>query len=134
LRAVAAGLDLAGPSVDVRVAVPRLPREVETAVYFCCVEALQNAVKHARARTVRIEVTTGAGRLEFCVSDDGQGFGGSGSGRTSGLVNLDTRLLPLGGRVAVESVVGRGTTVTGEVPLPRLPRQRSPHAADLAPA
>jgi signal transduction histidine kinase len=116
LRSVAAGLDLAGPSVDVRAAVPRLTRDVETAVYFCCVEAVQNAVKHAHASVVRIEVRTSTGRLVFSVSDDGRGFGDSAR-PSSGLSNLESRLLPLGGRVEVESVVGRGTTVTGEVPL-----------------
>jgi signal transduction histidine kinase len=136
LRAVAAGLELAGPSIDVRAAVPRLTRDVERAVYFCCVEALQNAVKHAGAGTVRIEVTTGAGRVEFRVSDDGQGFSRSPSGHGSGLANLDARLLPLGGRVVVESVAGTGTTVTGEVPLPRLPQPPPEHdpLSALAPA
>lgn len=69
--------------------VTRLEPEVETAVYFCCVEALQNAAKHAGpATTITVEIAQRSSAVVFSVSDDGPGFDAACHGDGSGLVNM----------------------------------------------
>jgi signal transduction histidine kinase len=95
----------------------RYPRDIEAAAYFCCLEALQNAVKHAAATRVEIRLCGGPDRLEFAVTDDGSGIPpGTGTGDGRGLVNLADRAAALGGRITVTSRPGAGTTVTGWLP------------------
>jgi signal transduction histidine kinase len=96
----------------------RHPREVEAAVYFCCLEALQNAAKHA-GPTARAEVRLEQhdGDLRFEVSDDGAGFDPDTPASVGGLQHMSDRLGALGGSVEVRSVLGGGTTVNGIVPL-----------------
>jgi signal transduction histidine kinase len=101
-----------------RIDFGRLPQPVESAAYFCCLEALQNAIKHAGDGahvSIHLEVTGGA--LRFEVSDTGVGFDRSKVGRGHGLTNLTDRLGALGGEAAVTSLPGQGTTVAGEIPL-----------------
>jgi signal transduction histidine kinase len=98
----------------------RPPRLVEAALYFCCMEAVQNAAKHSGATrvTVRLRHVAGAWRLD--VIDDGSGFDrGPASGREggAGLMNMRDRLDAVGGRVTVSSEVGRGTTVSAVGPV-----------------
>jgi signal transduction histidine kinase len=104
--------------------VGRFPQEVEAAIYFCCVEALQNAAKHAgegAAAGVTIGRDVGAdGRdvVTFAVADDGAGFDPAGSaGHGHGFVNMSDRLGAIGGTVEVDSAPGRGTRVWGTVPV-----------------
>jgi signal transduction histidine kinase len=101
--------------------LPRLGAEVEAAVYFCCLEALQNVAKHANATraSVRFVVSDGAvGVLRFVVEDDGDGFDPATVTRGHGLTNLSDRIEALGGHLVLDSAPGRGTRVRGEVPLP----------------
>jgi len=94
----------------------RQPREVETATYFCCLEALQNVAKHAPdAGRVAVALAFSADRLEFAVSDDGPGFDGPADG--SGLQNMRDRMAAIGGTLRIETAPGAGTTVSGGVPL-----------------
>jgi signal transduction histidine kinase len=96
----------------------RLPPPVESAAYFCCLEALQNSVKHAGdGARVRIHLEVTGGTLRFEVSDTGVGFDRSKVGDGYGLTNLTDRLGALGGEAAVTSIPGQGTTVTGQIPL-----------------
>ncbi|TMK30785.1 MAG: hypothetical protein E6G61_05400 [Actinobacteria bacterium] len=97
-------------------AVGRYAREVEAAVYFCCLEALQNVSKHAGARSIVVHVSSDDGRLVFSVADDGAGFEPKRSGMGSGLQGMKDRLAALGGDLEVSSEPGRGTTVSGWVP------------------
>jgi len=104
--------------------VGRCPQDVEAAVYFCCLEALQNAAKHAgegAAVTVTLERRTdgdGPGHLAFAVADDGPGFDTQGiAGRGHGFVNMSDRLGAIGGTLEVDSTPGSGTCVSGVVPL-----------------
>ena len=104
--------------------VGRLPQEVEAAVYFCCLEALQNAAKHAGGGatvTVTIERrrdVAGGDGLAFAVRDDGRGFDADGlAGRGHGFVNMSDRLGAIGGTVTVDTAPGSGTCVSGVVPL-----------------
>ena len=106
--------------LDVRVDVEGVGRhhaEVEAAVYFCCLEALQNAAKHAPDATVRLRLEEGDAALRFEVSDDGPGFDPAAAGGGHGFVNMSDRLGAIGGSVRWDSTPGRGTTVRGTVPL-----------------
>src|SRR3989442_2625632 len=97
--------------------VPRQPREVEGAVYFCCLEALQNVVKSAEASAVDLHISTDKSMLTFRVEDNGKGFDPATAIRGSGLQNIRDRLEALGGSLEVRSAPGHGTTVVGTVPL-----------------
>jgi len=97
--------------------VPRQPREVEGAVYFCCLEALQNVVKSAEASAVDLHISTDKSMLTFRVEDDGKGFDPATVTRGSGLQNMRDRLEALGGSLDVRSAPGQGTTVVGKIPL-----------------
>ena len=98
----------------------RFPHDVESAVYFCCLEAVNNARKHAEGATIAVRLSTEGSRLRFRVQDDGPGWDQSrvteSSGR--GLRNVATRISAVGGRIEVRSASGEGTTVEGFVPLP----------------
>ncbi|MCU1601124.1 MAG: putative Histidine kinase, partial [Frankiales bacterium] len=89
----------------------RWPEHVEAALYFFAMEAVQNAAKHASASSVRVEVSDG----QVTVTDDGAGFVVDET-RGSGLANMRDRLDAVGGSIHLDSVVGRGTTVTATVP------------------
>jgi signal transduction histidine kinase len=91
-------------------------RPAELAVYLCCMEALQNAAKHA-GRDVQVTVRLGRDEdeLTFSVEDDGCGFEPA-TAEGSGLTGMRDRITALGGRLEVSSIRGRGTTVAGVVP------------------
>ncbi len=99
--------------------VGRYAPEVEATVYFCCLEALQNAGKHAgEGAHVTIRVREEAGGLLFEVADDGVGFEPASRARTgAGFVNMGDRVGAIGGSLAVESAPGQGTRVSGRIPL-----------------
>jgi len=98
--------------------VGRLPREVETAAYFCCLEALQNAAKYARASRATVAVRRLGAALSFTVVDDGVGFDLTTVRHGVGLRSMAERVEALGGVVEVRSAEGRGTTIVGRIPLP----------------
>ena len=100
--------------LDVRVD-GRLSEPVEAGVYFVVSEMLANAEKHARASVVEVGAETSDGRLRVRVRDDG--IGGADPTRGSGLLGLKDRIEALGGTFSVHSPVGRGTTVTCELPV-----------------
>jgi signal transduction histidine kinase len=101
----------------------RYPDEVEAAVYFCCLEAMQNVAKHAPGST-RIWVVLELGSdLRFEVRDDGPGFDVQATQRR-GLDNMRDRVAALGGRFEVVSAPGGGTRIRGR--LPGAPRVRTP--------
>ncbi len=96
----------------------RFPTEVEAAVYFCCLEAMQNAGKHAgEGAEVIVNVGRSDGELRFSVVDDGAGFALDDRLHGHGFVNMEDRLGAIGGRLAVTSVEGTGTTVSGTIPV-----------------
>lgn len=93
----------------------RYSQDVEAAVYFCCLEALQNVAKHAPdANAVAISLERN-GDLHFAVSDDGPGFDGTTAG--SGLVNMRDRVAAVGGTLEIETAPGDGTRIVGHVPV-----------------
>jgi signal transduction histidine kinase len=99
--------------------VSRHPVEIEAAVYFACLEALQNAMKHATSATlVRIRLSQTPSELRFEVSDDGPGFVPDPASQR-GLRNIRDRIETIGGRWTVESSPGVGTRIAGTVDLSR---------------
>jgi signal transduction histidine kinase len=98
--------------------VGRYPQEAEAAVYFCCLEALQNVTKYAEASSVTVTLRDEGGALTFEVQDDGRGFDPSSAPPGSGMQNMADRLAALGGTFAVRSSPGDGTTVHGRIPVP----------------
>src|SRR6202023_3652149 len=79
----------------------RYPPEVEAAVYFVCLEALQNVTKHARASRVEISIRSVAHELSFEVTDDGAGFEVAKDASGSGLRNMADRIEGMGGRADI---------------------------------
>jgi signal transduction histidine kinase len=105
--------------VPVRVdadAIGRFSQDVEAAVYFSCLEALQNVAKYAEASTVTISLATTDGHLSFAVVDDGVGFDPDATTQGSGLQGIADRLDALGGRLEIRAAPGEGTTLVGLVP------------------
>jgi signal transduction histidine kinase len=97
--------------------IVRYSQDVEAAVYFCTLEALQNVAKYAGASTATVTLSASNGQLTFSVSDDGAGFDAEKVPSGAGLTNMNDRLEALGGAVEIESEPGRGTTVTGRIPV-----------------
>lgn len=103
--------------------------DLEAAVYFCCMEAVQNAAKHSQASRVQVSIGADHGSVWFTVQDDGVGFepGSHVQHGSGGMVNMQDRLGASGGTLRVQSAPGRGTTVHGTVPVAQV-------AADPRPA
>ncbi len=97
--------------------IRRYPSETEAAVYFCCLEALQNAGKHAPESRVQVHLWEESGGLLFSVIDDGPGFDPEAAQRGHGYVNMEDRLGAIGGTVRWDSELGKGSEVRGSVPL-----------------
>jgi signal transduction histidine kinase len=103
-------------TVDARD-LSRYPTEVESAVYFCCLEALQNVAKHAKgASSIWISLVDD-GALRFAVVDDGAGFSKERVTAGTGVINMRDRLAALGGELKIHSAPGEGTQVVGAVPV-----------------
>ena len=125
---VSGGLCEALPAAAGRAALPttvefdsvgRYGNDIEAAVYFCTLEALQNAGKHAgEDATATVKVAEGKGALRFEICDDGAGFEMAGRADGHGFVNMADRLGAFGGTIEVTSAPGAGTTITGTIPLP----------------
>jgi signal transduction histidine kinase len=109
--------------------IGRFGQDTEAAVYFCCLEALQNIGKYARATQARICLRAQNGNLSFTVSDDGAGYDARHTPLGSGQRNMADRLAALGGRLEVRSAPSQGTTITAHLPVPA-----AKLAADTAPS
>jgi signal transduction histidine kinase len=97
--------------------IGRLPSETESAIYFCCLEALQNAAKHAAgASRISIELSND-GVFLFEVSDDGGGFAPGQATEGSGITGMRDRLAAVGGELWIESSPDAGTQVRGRISL-----------------
>jgi signal transduction histidine kinase len=97
--------------------IGRFPPQAEAAVYFCCLEALQNIAKYAHATQARICVRARGGTLSFTVSDDGAGYDTRRTPMGAGQRNMADRLAALGGQLEVRSAPGRGTTIAAHLPI-----------------
>jgi signal transduction histidine kinase len=104
--------------LDVATAVDGIGRfssDIEAAVYFCCLEALQNAAKHAPEAHVEVRVWEEEGGLLFTVSDDGPGFDSHVAQTGHGFMNMSDRLGAIGGSVRWDSAPGEGSVVRGSI-------------------
>jgi len=109
-RKAALPVDVVGEGVG------RYPQEAEAAVYFCCLEALQNVAKYANASSARVRLVDRGGTVTFEVTDDGAGFDPEHTPPGTGLQGMKDRLEALGGILEVDSSPGTGTTVGGAIP------------------
>jgi signal transduction histidine kinase len=119
-EALRSAVDRSPNPVELAVAdVGRQSRDLEAAIYFCCVEALQNAAKHAGAgATIRVGLRLNdRDEVEFTVEDDGCGFDPVAATRGNGFINMRDRLGAFGGTIEIGSTPGVGTRVTGRAPL-----------------
>jgi len=120
LRSLAAGLsnDRTHVHAAFPTMIPRLEESVELTVYRIAQEAVTNAVRHADAREVTLELRVAGDRLALTVCDDGRGFDpSSGELRALGLASMEERALAIVGRLTVTSRAGEGTTVVLDSPL-----------------
>ena len=97
--------------------VGRYPQEIESTVYFCVLEALQNVGKYANANAVTVRLSEVNGLLDFEVRDDGVGFDPASVAGGSGLRGMADRVEAVGGTFALRSAPGRGTTIEGRLPV-----------------
>jgi signal transduction histidine kinase len=98
--------------------IHRYPPEIEAAVYFCCLEALQNAVKHAQATTMMISVEESDDELSFTAVDNGRGIDVASARRGSGIQNMTDRMAALQGSLDLGTAPAGGTIVSGRLPVP----------------
>jgi signal transduction histidine kinase len=104
--------------------VGRYPGAVESAVYFTCMEALQNAIKHAPGATeITVKLAARAGRLEFDVSDNGSGVRADAHAG-HGFASMQARIASVAGQMRIDTAGGAGTHVVGSVPLDDQPPRR----------
>jgi signal transduction histidine kinase len=97
--------------------VGRYDQDVEAAIYFACLEALNNVAKYADASSARIRLWQEDGQLGFEVSDDGRGFDVTSARSGSGLQGISDRIEAVGGSVRVASSPGSGTRLSGWIPI-----------------
>lgn len=97
-----------------------LPADDAAAVYFVCLEAIQNAAKHAPATTVAVTIESQDGDLDVEVRDDGPGFDADRVRTSRGMANMRDRIAALGGTLSVDSTPGAGARVHLRVPRRRV--------------
>src|SRR4029450_2278315 len=121
--------------VEVAATPDRYPPDIEAAAYFVACEGLANAVKHAQAERIGLHVARPDSRLTVSVTDDG--MGGADADAGSGLLGLSDRVAAHGGKLHIDSVRGRGTRITAELPCAsgssrstKLSRARAPPTAE----
>jgi signal transduction histidine kinase len=103
----------------------RYPRDIESAAYFCCLEAMQNAAKHASGATAVVIEIADNGVLRFEVRDDGAGFDSRTVPTGVGFTSMRDRLAAVAGELAIVSAPGKGTRVIGRIPLAPAPAPAS---------
>jgi signal transduction histidine kinase len=97
--------------------IVRYSEATEAALYFCCLEALQNVTKYAGASRAVVRLAHSDGTLNMAVSDEGAGFDPAAAASGAGLQNMSDRVEALGGALTIVSAPGRGTTVIASLPL-----------------
>ena len=118
--AVAIGQQARQSAIPVSVhgdGISRYTRDIEAAVYFSVLEALQNTAKYAEATSATVELGTGDGAFTFEVRDDGNGFDAATVARGAGLTGIADRLDTVGGAIHIDSTPGGGTRISGTVPI-----------------
>ena len=103
--------------------VARYPQQVEAAVYFCALEALNNVAKYSGASRAEVRLAQSNGDLTFEVSDDGAGFDLDRTSYGTGLRGMADRVEAIGGSLEIRSTPGGGTSVAGRIPAHMLPKE-----------
>jgi signal transduction histidine kinase len=106
--------------------VSRYPQQVEAAVYFCALEALNNVAKYSGADNAEVRLAQTNGDLTFEVSDDGAGFDSTKTSYGTGLRGMADRVEAIGGVLEIRSAPGEGTSVTGRIPAAAVPTEPEP--------
>jgi len=121
-------------TISLRATNGRFPPEIETALYFCCLEAVQNASKHAGPEAhISIRLYTRAHKLYLEVRDTGPGFDPTTAHEGLGLESMRDRIGAVGGQIEIINQPGRGATVIAKVPLDNPSRSiGQPNRPDLA--
>lgn len=96
---------------------------VESAAYFCCLEAIQNAIRHGAATQVSVTFDAQPTALRFSVRDNGVGFDAREVGHGTGLGNISDRIAALGGCSSIESQPGAGACVSASIPAGPVPNR-----------
>ena len=115
-RKAALPVEVEGEGID------RYPQEVEAAIYFCCLEALQNVAKYANASSAQVRLAGDDRTVTFEVTDDGSGFDPARTALGTGVQGMRDRLEALGGTFQIDSSPGSGTTVRGTITTVVIPR------------
>ena len=102
-----------------------LTSEIETVLYRIAQEALTNAIKHAGASALAVELIPRDGGVSLRISDDGRGFDAVAVSERLGVRGMRERIALLGGQLAITSAPRSGTTVEATIPLPELPSDRT---------
>ena len=113
----AAALRAALPTTVLATGIGRHSPAIESAAYFCCLEALQNAAKHAEGASVAVVELSEGDALWMEVRDDGAGFDPAGVVSGVGFTSMRDRLAAVSGDLEISSSPGRGTRVTATIPL-----------------
>ena len=106
-------------SVDIDGVPAKLAHEAALCLFRVAQEALRNIVRHAKASAITVSLSTQGRRLQLVVRDDGQGFDTNRDDRppSLGQMSMHERVRQVGGRLRIESVLGKGTKVVAWVPL-----------------
>ncbi len=123
-KGVVAALEAQVRKIGVKATIEAAPEfaamrpdaDTEAAVYFCCLQALQNVARHAPSSSAVVRLSRDEDALEFSVQDDGAGFDPVATPRGMGLQIMVDRVEALGGSLEVQSALGEGTRVVGRVP------------------
>jgi signal transduction histidine kinase len=113
---------LGGTSIPITVTdrgLGRLAADVEAALYFYAVEAVQNSVKHAAASSIEVTLTSDGRQARLQVRDDGTGFAHSADATGRGIGNMRDRIDAVQGSFTLQTAPGHGTTVVATIPLLR---------------
>jgi signal transduction histidine kinase len=106
--------------------VQRYPQQMEVAVYFCTLEALNNVAKYSGASSAGVRLAQSNGDLTFEVFDNGAGFDTERTSYGTGLRGMADRIEVIGGVLEVRSAPGKGTSITGRIPTDVLPSEPTP--------
>jgi signal transduction histidine kinase len=115
---VSASRYAAGPVTVSARGIRRRRPEVENAVYFSCLAAIDNAARHAGPAQISVHVWDTGDSLQFTVCDTGRGFDPERTSSGAGLANMRDRIAAVGGKLTVDSRPARGTRIHGSVPDP----------------
>lgn len=107
-------------TVDVDPTLADWPEPQRTALYRIAQEALTNCARHAKARSVRVELRRANGLVTLVVADDGVGIRAGERPRGFGMIGMQERVREMGGKLILSSPPGGGTMLEVEVPTSRV--------------